>query len=300
MIVVYARNPCNLRNVLWEDVKRISNSMRNPWCVVGDFNNVLFSDERIGRDPVDPRETVHFMDCIVHSRLTDISVTCFFYTWSNSSLGAGRICSRIDRCIVNHQWYSVFLNTGACFKPNGVSDHCPIVLYWYDISIKASPFRFSNGWVHLPGFLETVNEGWKTMFEGNPMFVLIQKLAHLKHVLKSWMASSGPGKTTFKEVWELIRAELAIIQQRNNCNWLTMGDRCTSYFHSALKEITKRNAIYSLQDEQGNVISNQNQVVSIIVKFYEDLMGAEDGIEIDTIIIETVTPRAFLMMIKLR
>ncbi|KAF5199001.1 Cytochrome p450 76ad1 [Thalictrum thalictroides] len=228
--------------------------------------------------------------------------------------------------MVNHAWSSVFPDTGVCVKPNGVSDHCPVVLSWFEMNSKASPFRFANGWIHLDGFQDVVKEGWKFEATGNPMLVLVQKLTHLKGVLKSWYAEYGSDlhkrvieargdlfktqtllqaspqdnslaaqeKQLLRKYGNLARAELAIIKQRSDCDWMTMGDRCTGYLHSVVKEKRRRNAIYSIQDDGGYVINDQSQVIATVVKFYEDLMGSEGEVEIDTSIVDTVNPRAVL------
>ncbi|KAF5192105.1 Exo_endo_phos domain-containing protein, partial [Thalictrum thalictroides] len=248
-----------MRAVLWQDIIRISNGIGDPWCATGDFNNVLFANERMGGNPVHHRETVHFMDCTIQAGLSDIDSTGFFFTWSNSSLGQGRICSRIDRCMINHHWSNVFGNTGAIFKPNGVSDHTPIVLTWFNTSSSACPFRFLNGWVHMPGFQEVVEEVWCTSVAGNPMTILVEKLALLKVRLRQWslnassdlhkkvneargelfqiqtMLQSNPQDTLLalkeKELLtkygNLSRAELTIIRHKSDCDWLTLGDRGT-------------------------------------------------------------------------
>ncbi|KAF5183135.1 hypothetical protein FRX31_027279, partial [Thalictrum thalictroides] len=74
-----------------------------------------------------------------------------------------------------------------------------------------------------------------------------------------------------------------------------MDDRGTGCFHSMVKERKRRNAIFSLQDnDHGNTTTDQNQISSMIVKFYEELMGSKGDMEVDTTIIDDMTPRAVL------
>ncbi|KAF5206074.1 Ribonuclease h domain [Thalictrum thalictroides] len=215
--------------------------MISPWRVVGDFNNVLYADKRVGGDLVHPRETVPFMECVVHFGLTDLNAVGFFFTWRNSSLGPGRICSRIYRCLVNHLWSASFPESGACFKPNGVSDHSPVIICWYDFQLKTSLFRFSDGWIHLAGFMDVVSEGWDIYFNDNPMLVLIHKLSNLKN----FAARSSTydiqlaiqEKKLLKKYGNLARAELTIMKRRSDCDWMTMGDReALSYWGNVFHE----------------------------------------------------------------
>ncbi|KAI9080372.1 hypothetical protein K1719_037766 [Acacia pycnantha] len=45
---VYAIPHSDLRSVLWDNLLRLSCSVNLPWCVIGDFNDVLTSAERVG------------------------------------------------------------------------------------------------------------------------------------------------------------------------------------------------------------------------------------------------------------
>ncbi|KAF9607504.1 hypothetical protein IFM89_036454 [Coptis chinensis] len=47
-------------------------SVFGPWCMMGDFNNVLFSYERIGQLPVHPQEIVEFERCLNWCGLFDL------------------------------------------------------------------------------------------------------------------------------------------------------------------------------------------------------------------------------------
>ncbi|KAF9619288.1 hypothetical protein IFM89_006475 [Coptis chinensis] len=62
--VVYTSNKRAERLILWEDLISLKASFSGPWCVVGDFNNALYSHERIGTVLVHPRETTPFANCL--------------------------------------------------------------------------------------------------------------------------------------------------------------------------------------------------------------------------------------------
>ncbi|KAF5205292.1 hypothetical protein FRX31_005121, partial [Thalictrum thalictroides] len=88
-------------------------------------------------------------------------------------------------------------------------------------------------------------------------------------------------KQLLKKYRNLSRAEFAIIKQRSDCEWATMGARGTGYYHNVVKERRRKNAIFSIQDEHGIGITEQNQITATVVKFYEELMGSEGEIQID-------------------
>ena len=50
------------------------------------------------------------------------------FTCSDKRHGKGNICERLDRCIANKEWNSIFSNAAVTHLPLLPSNHCPIVL----------------------------------------------------------------------------------------------------------------------------------------------------------------------------
>lgn len=48
MTVVYAMNIIDRRRNLWEDISNIAKNDEEPWCIIGDYNNVLRRRDKIG------------------------------------------------------------------------------------------------------------------------------------------------------------------------------------------------------------------------------------------------------------
>ncbi|KAK4733821.1 hypothetical protein R3W88_008082 [Solanum pinnatisectum] len=51
--IVYARNELSKREILWQTLQNMSASVHGPWILSGDFNYVLFVNERIGQPVTD-------------------------------------------------------------------------------------------------------------------------------------------------------------------------------------------------------------------------------------------------------
>ncbi|XP_058741419.1 uncharacterized protein LOC131613795 [Vicia villosa] len=49
---IYALNQLEKRRVLWKDMITLHQSIRGPWCAMGDFNNVAGAQDRIGGNMV--------------------------------------------------------------------------------------------------------------------------------------------------------------------------------------------------------------------------------------------------------
>ncbi|MCH95907.1 hypothetical protein A2U01_0016889, partial [Trifolium medium] len=48
LTTIYAQNQLNQRRKLWKDIETLHSQQQGPWFLMGDFNNVLKSQDRIG------------------------------------------------------------------------------------------------------------------------------------------------------------------------------------------------------------------------------------------------------------
>lgn len=78
---VYAYNTAVQIEDLWRDLVGLSDGVRQPWVVLGDFNSVLNREDRIGL-VVRESEMVPFRRCISQCGLDDMKSCGSFYTWS--------------------------------------------------------------------------------------------------------------------------------------------------------------------------------------------------------------------------
>ncbi|KAJ8430287.1 hypothetical protein Cgig2_024719 [Carnegiea gigantea] len=66
---LYGKNLEEQRLPLWENLMALSQTLEDPWCVLGDFNSVLHQGERIGGLAVTDGEVKDFAACIQHCGL---------------------------------------------------------------------------------------------------------------------------------------------------------------------------------------------------------------------------------------
>lgn len=130
--VIYAHNCQAARMPLWEKLHQLSVTMTKPWVVGGDFNNLLYANECLGGQVVQPSELQAFHDCVLshsHNRqLQDLRSKGAFYTWNNCQRPTHRICSRLDRTLVNAAWLHAFPKSETWCLQESLSDHCPLLL----------------------------------------------------------------------------------------------------------------------------------------------------------------------------
>ena len=98
------------------------------------------------------------------------------------------MCSKIDRALINKNWYENFVNSEAVFMPEGVFDHSPILISFYHVMEVHGkrPFRYFKMWKGHPDFDEVVAGCWNQNVQGTPMFKIVAKLKKLKLALKQF------------------------------------------------------------------------------------------------------------------
>lgn len=79
LTIVYGFNQAFERKVLWEELCDIDKEVDSPWIMVGDYNNPLNIEDRMGAS-VMPHEILPFKDCVEFNWLQDISANGCFYT----------------------------------------------------------------------------------------------------------------------------------------------------------------------------------------------------------------------------
>lgn len=84
--VVYGFNNQSMRRQLWEDIKSIHLQNRGPWAIMGDFNCILSTEERMGIR-VTIAEIKDFKKCMEECSMQDMRSSRAFYTWSNQQPG---------------------------------------------------------------------------------------------------------------------------------------------------------------------------------------------------------------------
>lgn len=68
--------------------------------------------------------------------------------------------------------------------------------------------------------------------------------------------------------------ESSILLQKIRIKWIQKEDLNTTYFHSVLEEKRARTRIEALVNEEGEVVTDQEQVTQMILNFYKSLLGA--------------------------
>ncbi|XP_071683392.1 uncharacterized protein [Lolium perenne] len=91
-----------------------------------------------------------------------------------------------------------------------------------------------------------------------------------------------------KELDKLLEQEEVYWKQRSRINWLKEGDRNTKFFHRKATWRSKKNKIEKLQQDNGSVIVDKEQMKEMTNQFFKDLYTADPGVQPEAILEDMV------------
>ncbi|XP_058761495.1 uncharacterized protein LOC131634890 [Vicia villosa] len=308
LTAIYGKNQLEQRKLLWKTITNIQPSIHEPWCLMGDFNNVLKAQDRIGGRLVTDSEFIDLWDMMNAAGLSEMDGCGDYYTWCNRHTN-DTIYSRIDRLIGNVEWFKKYNEwTLRILAPN-VSDHALLhVVNDTQNIVKKRRFKFYNCLTDIAGYEETVQKSWIEPLTGNPMYILWSKLQRLKPSLmklgnnisnikqnlviarrnleqaQSDLSMNKMDKNALCRVKQctedLIRLqeiEDKILLQKSKITWLRLSDENNAYFHATVKAKHKMQCIKMLKKEDGSYATDHEDIKDEVMQFYTKLMGTRAG-----------------------
>ncbi|XP_058760042.1 uncharacterized protein LOC131633337 [Vicia villosa] len=302
--IMYALSQPDRRKLLWSQIDHLGSNITLPWIVIGDFNNVLTSQDMIGGNRVHTTEYTDLAEMMHKQGLFEAPTRGCYYTWSNKHT-ADPIYSRIDRLLGNSQWFQDYSDVIVEVLPPSISDHSPIrVSYLVTPRRRKSMFKFLNCVTKKDGYLDIVKDSWNQRTHGYAMQRLWYKMKRLQQPLKTLQKSFNHiqiqilkartdlidaqhkfGINLFDEdavvqvknltatVLELSQLEEHILMQRSKVEWLRQGDGNNKFFYSTIKEKNKQKAMHTLTSSTGEILSSKEDITNEVLEFYTSLVG---------------------------
>ncbi|XP_016500997.1 uncharacterized protein LOC107819404 [Nicotiana tabacum] len=145
------------RKDFWANIEDISNDIAGPWCIGGDFNVIMDSEEKLGGRPHRAHRSVDFTATMEYCGLVDLGYFGPRFTWCNNRRTNKRIWKRLDSIIVNDEWTQKFQNNYITHLVRTGSDHRSLFMKRHSEQQEVIKyFMFLNIWVQQPDFLEVV------------------------------------------------------------------------------------------------------------------------------------------------
>jgi len=265
---IYA-STCHIkRRNLWEALTHLLTSHPLPWCMIGDFNTILGTHEQRSNfrplaTPISDFQTWSDLNNLIHIQTRGAA-----FTWSNGRRGRNHTQRRLDRVICNQEWFNVCNSVSCSTLTKLRSGHFPLLFEFKNDDIHyVSQFKFLKIWTAHEDCINVVKNSWNAPFVGCPMYILSEKLKHLKQALKLWNVNTfgnvhnqvKNAKDKVDKIQEEIdsvghsddlmlaekNAQIALEQalnieeifwqQKSKIKWHSEGDRNTAYFHRVAK-----------------------------------------------------------------
>ncbi|XP_039684970.1 uncharacterized protein [Medicago truncatula] len=291
------------RTAAWNFLRQLSHQFTGPWCIFGDFNDILDASEKRGRTTRPLWLINGFRQAVIDSGLSDVPIEGYPFTWFKS-LGTPRaVEERLDRALANNLWFNIFLNATVETLVAPASDHYPIY-----VNVAPTPrphvfkrhFRYENAWHLEPGFKDLVTNSWQEY----STHTIISKLSSCAEVMSVWkkshchklktdiedcrkqlqktrLGSAGEDQVRMfelrKRMQRLLSQDDAYWRQRAKTHWYKDGDRNTKFSHASATARKKVNRITSLDDDAGNKITNEQDMQEVARQYFVNIFQQQNS-----------------------
>ncbi|KAL8105033.1 hypothetical protein AgCh_028992 [Apium graveolens] len=191
------------RRESWDLIRRLVGLSLLPWCILGDFNDMLYQADKRGKHQHSRSLMEGFRKAIEDSLLTEIELNGGLYTWEKSRGSDDWVQERIDRAFATSGWHSKFPLCKMNVVKASVSDHDPIVLELVHVMISKREFRFKfeNTWLKEKSFINDVSSFWSEI----PTMSLLPKLSSVSKYMEKW------GRNFFNKFREKLRVQKGVL-----------------------------------------------------------------------------------------
>ncbi|KAA3467625.1 reverse transcriptase [Gossypium australe] len=304
------------KNTVWGLLKGLSHGNYYPWLVAGDFNEILFGNEKKGGGVRDQGRMDAFRDTLEECQLIDIGYSGTWFTWERGNLPETNIRERLDRGVANEEWISLFPMGHVQHLPYSMSDHFPLLICTDHLiqNFGRKKFHFESWWTLEESSEKVIKEAWETSSES-----LMEKLECVQSKLKVWARSLKSRRNDrklglAKELESLLNDErddetMAKIidtkihmnleidkeemywEQRARENWLQHGDKSSAFFHKCATIRRRVNLISKLNLDDGEVVTTEAEINATATDFFKELFSSKgvanpdkvlEGIEVKT------------------
>ncbi|XP_015946226.1 uncharacterized protein LOC107471294 [Arachis duranensis] len=205
------------------------------------------------------------------------------FTWSNRRRGDELIQERLDRFLVGVDWQQLYPNATVLRLSESGSDHAPLILDSNPRTERSKRrFKFQERWCSNDEIRQIVREIWHEQIDGSAMYILAQKIKRCRHKIVKWQQEH---RSNSKVEIDLLQSELEELRlagihggdiiseiedklekalqneesywkDKSRVKWLKSGDQNTTFFHQKFRNRTRRNRIWQLTGNDGEVATS--------------------------------------------
>lgn len=288
----------------WNFIQALSSKSSLPWCILGDFNDMLNESDKKGLHKHPLWLLDGFKRTIDECGLIELDLMGGNFTWEKSRGTREWVRERLDRAFASASWWHLFPLCKLTKHHTIYSDHDPVKLELYsdNLTKKKFRFRFENTWLKEKSFHEEVSNYWKNLA---PIHFL-PKLLELSNFMGKWgreffnkfrekikkqkenlslyesCADEEQTRRYFEErnkLEELLVHEEAYWKQRAKSFWLLEGDSNTKNFHAFATSRKKIISITQLKNDDGEVITDHTGMCDVVKEYFDHVFAGADNIQ---------------------
>ncbi|CAH9143761.1 unnamed protein product [Cuscuta epithymum] len=289
----------------WALLRDLADRQQGPWMVIGDFNDILYDSEKKGRIQQPRWRLRGFQECVLACGLRDFPFSGYQWTWGKSLGMAYWVEAKLDRIMVNDEWWNRFMAAQASSVEAPVSDNMALSMSIMPTihGRKKKSFKFENKWLKEEECRTVVASSWcagthltvpeKIYFCGNELlrWDACKKRGFRHQIIAckrriAWLR----GRVDRNSIAEFLRQRATLYalmekeneywRQRAKEFWLKEGDINSRYFHNAVKQRRRRNKIVGLKAVGGEWITDRKKVGDMVTDYFLTIFQAQQGEEI--------------------
>lgn len=157
---VYGNPNFSEKRYLWGELSKLRTISASPWICIGDFNETLSQEEKIGLMPHCPNKINLFKEFIDDTELMDIVVKGCRFTWISNPRNGSITKERIDHLLVNWGWRQIYPNAIVTATSPISSYHSPFILTCKRKVGDGGLFKCEVYWEDHEDCNRVVPEGW--------------------------------------------------------------------------------------------------------------------------------------------
>ncbi|XP_073363317.1 uncharacterized protein [Aegilops tauschii subsp. strangulata] len=277
-----------------------------PWCVIGDFNEALWSFEHMSATPRSEPQMQAFRDVLETCNLVDLGFQGLPFTYDNKQRRNRNVKVRLDRAVADNNWRNLFSAAKVVHQVSPCSDHLPILLKCVADEEKVyrpSVRRYEIFWERDASLQERIANSWE---EAGAKFNLGDVRAGLKSLLlnlHAWgkkrfgnvtreleksrtkleeLLNMNANRDEIKKVSdhmnELLYQEKMLWLQRSRIDWLKEGDRNIEFFHRKAVWRARKNKVRSLIDNNGVEHADHKAMGGLVQEYFQNIFSKDTSL----------------------
>ncbi|RYQ82874.1 hypothetical protein Ahy_B10g101453 [Arachis hypogaea] len=159
-IFVYGNPVFQRRRKLWKELTESNMNREEPQAFLGDFNDVLSQDEKVGIHPQPRIYLETFRRFVDDNGLIDVDLKGSKFKWFSNPKNNFITKEKLDRVIVNWKWIQIYQNAILKASPAVSSDHCALISVTQPLVGIKKEFRFEAFWAEHEECKEVIKRSW--------------------------------------------------------------------------------------------------------------------------------------------